>query len=448
MTEVFSTSADELGQIAEEILHLARQEGADKAQVSLSQSKGLSIRMRQGSVVSRTREAHSGFSLTVFSEQRRGSVNSTDLTRKTLVESVKAACAIARYTQEDPAGGPADHSLLSKANADLGLYHPWELSEEGAIAIAHRIESGLNDVSAEVESDDARVTTNQSHFRLATSEGFNAGVAQSTHTLVAAALARNDKYSELNYWFDTARSSSGLMLPEELGRRAGESAHAYLDKAPLTTRRCSVLFDPRSASSLLTHFAQAINGQPVFTKSSFLRGKIGNPVMSQHLTISEDPFILGGLASMNFDADGIAPLQRDIIESGELTGYLLSLYSSRRLNMEPTGNGYGPANMRLKSVLTRESDDFDAMLKKLGTGFLVTSLVGNGVRLMTGDYSRGARGFWVENGQIKHAVTGVTLSGNLQQMFMGIVAVGNDCLTQGAFTTGSVLIDEMQIAGH
>ncbi|KTT67324.1 hypothetical protein NS383_02240 [Pseudomonas oryzihabitans] len=443
-----SATAEELSHIAQEILSLARREGADKAQVSLSRSQGLSLRMRQGRVVSRTREAHSGFSLTVFSGARQGSVNSTDLKGRTLQESVKAACAIARYTQDDPASGPAERALLGQSQRDLELYRPWALSEDMAVAVAQRIESGLGELGPSVQSEDARVMTQESYFQLATSEGFNAGAAQTLHTLVAGAIARNDRYSERDHWLESARESTSLLEPEEVGRRAGAAAKAYLDRAALTTRRCPVLFDPRSATGLLAHFAQAIGGSALFMKSTFLLEKLGEPIMSRHLSVSEDPFIPGALASFNFDGEGIAPSQRLLVENGDLRGYLLSLYSARRLGMAPTGNGYGPGNLRLSSTLTDASDHFAAMLKKLGTGFLVTTLVGNGVRLITGDYSRGARGFWVENGEIKHAVTGVTLSGNLQQMFMGIVAVGSDCVTQGAFTSGSILIDEMQVAGQ
>lgn len=447
MSEI-SETAEELGQLAEEILILARRQGADRAQVSLSRSKGLSLHMRQGRVVSRTREAHSGFSLTVFSGARQGSVNSTDLKGRTLEESVKAACAIARYTQDDPASGPAERELLGQSQLDLDLYHPWELSEDMAVAVAHRIESGIGERGPAVQSEDARVTTKTSYFQLATSEGFNAGSAQTIHTLIAGAIARNDRYAERDHWLESARQCDTLLDPEEVGRRAGAAAQAYLDKAALTTRRCPVLFDPRSATSLLAHFSQAISGAPLFTKSTYLLGKLGEPVMSRHLSLSEDPFIPRALASFNFDGEGIVPSQRLLVENGDLRGYLLSLYGARRLGMSPTGNGYGPGNLRLSSALTDTADQFAAMLKKLGTGFLVTTLVGNGVRLITGDYSRGARGFWVENGTIKHAVTGVTLSGNLQQMFMGIVAVGSDCVTQGAFTSGSILIDEMHVAGQ
>ncbi|MXS18353.1 TldD/PmbA family protein [Pseudomonas oryzihabitans] len=443
-----SVTAEELGQLAQEILRLARQQGADKAQVNLSRSQGLSLRMRQGRVVSRTREAHSGFSLTVFCGARQGSVNSTDLKGRTLEEAVKAACAIARYTQDDPASGPAERALLGQSPLDLDLYHPWALSEDMAVAIAQRIENGIGELGPAVQSEDARVTTQESYFQLATSEGFNAGAAQTLHTLVAGAIARNDSYSERDHWLESARQSASLLEPEDVGRRAGAAARAYLDRAPLTTRRCPVLFDPRSATSLLAHFSQAVSGSALFMKSTFLLGKLGEPVMSRHLSLAEDPFIPRALASFNVDGDGIAPRQRLLVENGDLRGYLLSLYSARRLGLPPTGNGYGPGNLRLGSALTESSDHFTAMLKKLGTGFLVTTLVGNGVRLITGDYSRGARGFWVENGEIKHAVTGVTLSGDLQQMFMGIVAVGNDCVTQGAFTSGSILIDEMHVAGQ
>jgi PmbA protein len=448
MTAVFSNSPTYLAELAEQILRLARNEGASHAQVSLSQSRGLSLQMRQSRVQSRVREIHSGYSLTVFIGKRRGSVNSTDLSPKTLAQSVKAACAIARYTGEDGAAGPANAEQLSYPSRDLDLFHPWELSEDQAQGLAQRLESGLASAGASVQSEGSWVSSNQSYYVLATSEGFNQGVAQSSHSMGASALARNDQHAELDYWSETAADARNLPAAEQIGRTAGMGAVAYLDQRAISSRRCAVLFDPRSAISLIEHLTRAISSQALYTNASFLKDQLGQPVMSDHLCLYEDPYLPGGNASMNFDSDGIAPQQRHLVENGVLKGYLLSLYGARRLDMAPTGNGFGPGNLLLTSHLTSVDDSMPVMLRKLGTGLLVTSLVGNGVRLISGDYSRGARGFWVENGVIQHAVTGITIAANLKQMLHGITAVGSDVICQGPFSTGSILIEQMQISGQ
>ncbi|TRN80732.1 hypothetical protein DT385_09505 [Pseudomonas syringae] len=279
-------------------------------------------------------------------------------------------------------------------------------------------------------------------------EGFSHGVAQSFQNFSATALARNSQHSELEFWSDTAADATLLSSPEVVAHTAGSKALAYLSQQPLSSRRCAVLFDPRSAASLIGHLVQAVSGQALYTSSSFLLDKMGQQVLADHISLREDPFIPGSVSSIAFDGDGIAPQKRHVVEYGELKGYFLSLYAARPLSKEPTGHGLGPSNLLISSTLTQPEDDFTQMLKKLGTGLLVTSLAGNGVRLHNGDYSRGARGFWVANGEIQHAVTGITISSNLAQIFLGIAAIGSDELTQGSFRTGSILIDQMQISGH
>ncbi|WP_339532206.1 TldD/PmbA family protein [Pseudomonas mucidolens] len=448
MTAAFSNSPTYLAELAEQILKLARSQGASHAQVSLSQSRGLSLSMRQSRVQSRVRETHSGYSLTVFMGKHQGSVNSTDLNPNALSQSVKAACAIARYTGEDAAAGPASSDQLCSPDSDLNLFHPWDIDEDQAVGLAQRLESGLESAGGSVQSEGVWVNSHQSYFLLATSEGFNQGVAKSSHSLGASALARNDQYSERDHWSESSTDARNLSSVEQIGRNAGLGAAAYLNKGALSSRRCAVLFDPRTATSLIGHFIQAISGQALYTNATFLKDQIGQPVMSDHLRLYEDPYLAGGNASKNFDSDGIAPQQRYLVEDGVLKGYLLSLYGARRLGMEPTGNGFGPGNLLLSSKSTGADDDLPAMLRTMGTGLLVTSLAGNGVRLISGDYSRGARGYWVENGEIQHAVTGITIAANLKEMLKGIVAVGSDVICQGPFSTGSILIEQMQISGQ
>lgn len=448
MSAVFSKNPQQLAELAEQLLAKTREQGVDHAQLSLSQSQGLSLHMRQGRVVARTRETHNGLSLTVFKDGKRGSVNSTDLNPQTQDELVKAACMIARHTGEDAAAGPASAEQLCTTPRDLDLFHPWDIDEPQAIDLALRMEQGLVDAGPEVQSDGAWVNSNQSYFLLATSEGFNHGTAQTSHSLSALALARNATHSELDFWAESTRNKDQLSPPETIGKMAGMGALAYLDRSNLASRRCAVLFDPRSASSFLGHLVQAISGHALYMNASFLRDQLGRRILSPHLTLHENPFIAGAASSIAFDGDGIEPTQRDLITEGVLQGYLLSLYGARRLGLQPTGNGFGPGNLRLRSTLTGANDHLPAMLNTLGSGLLVTSLVGNGVSLISGDYSRGARGFWVENGQIQHAVTGIAIASNLKQMLNGIVAVGSDELIQGAFCTGSILVADMQISGH
>lgn len=448
MSAVISKSPQQLAALAEQLLAKTRDHGADQAQLSISQNQGLSVHMRQGRILERNRETHNGLSLTVFKDGKRGSVNTTDLNPNTLDELVKAACMIARFTGKDSAAGPASVELTCKAPRDLDLFHPWGLDEEKAVVLAESIEQGLSEIGPQVQSNGVWVSSNQSYSLIASSEGFNQGTARTSHSLSALALARNEAHSELEFWADSARNASDLSPAHHIGTLAGTRALAYLDQRPLKSQRCPVLFDSRTASSLLGHLTQAISSQALYMNASFLLDQLGQPVLSEHLSLQEDPFIPGAAASMAFDGDGIAPQQRPLITDGVLQGYLLSLYGARRLGMAPTGNGSGPGNLRLHSVLTEADDDRSAMLKKLGKGLLITSLVGNGVRLISGDYSRGARGFWVENGQIQHAVTGITIASNLKHMLRSIVAVGSDELIQGAFCTGSILIEDMQISGQ
>lgn len=447
MTYTLSNDADRLANVAEQLLKLAREHGASQAQVSLSHSTGLSVHTRHVRVLSRIQETHSGFSLTVFNGNRHGSVDSTDLSFGALEQSVKAACAIAKYTGEDPAAAPATAGQLCQKPRELGLSHPWDLDMDKAIDLAKRMEDGVACVDGQVQSNGAWVNSEHSYYLLASSEGFNHGVSRSFHNLNVSALARNARFNELDSFFSSGTDPRNLLSAEEIGRAAGNRALAYLDQRPLTSRRCPVLFDSRCAASLIGHLTEAISGRALYSNASFMSGKRGQAILPEHLSLYEDPFIPGANASISFDSDGIEPRQRFLVEDGVLQGYLLSLYASRRLTMEPTGNGSGPGNLLLRSNLTRPDDDLPEMLRKLDRGLLVTSLVGNGVRLLSGDYSRGARGLWVENGKIQHAVTGITLSGNLNQMLQNIVAVGNDITSQGAFNTGSVLINSMQISG-
>lgn len=447
MTSVFSINPDQLSELAEQILSLAIKHGASQAQVSIDQTQGLALHVRQGKVQSRVRELQSGFSLTVYNGKQQGSVNSTDMSPASLEESVRAACAIARHTEEDDASGIATPDELCTDPQSLDLFHPWDIDETLALNIAHEIERGIGDAGPGVQSEGAWVNSNQTAFLLATTAGFSNGSAHSSHSYAGSAFGRTEEHSEMAFSVESEPNSLNLPAPYDFGRKIGQRALAYLDQAPLTSRHCRVLFDPKSAASLVGHVVQAISGQALYTQASFLKDRLNQNIMADHLSLLEDPFIRGGKASFSFDGDGIAPTQRTVVDAGQLKGFFLSRYTAHRLEMKPTGNGYGPGNLFFKSDLTAAGDDFEAMLRKLDTGLLVTDLVGNGVRLISGDYSRGARGFWVEGGEIKHAVTGITISDNLNNMLQTIVAVGSDVVSQGGLSTGSILIEKMQVSG-
>lgn len=443
----FSITSDQLSELAERILKLATKNGASQAQVSIDQRQGLALHVRQGRVQSRMRESQSGFFLTVYNGKQQGSVNSTDMSPASLEESVKAACAIARHTEEDDAAGIATPEELCQSPQDLDLFHPWDIDEEQALHIANDIEMGIAGAGQDVQSEGAWVNSNKSSFRLATTAGFSHGGAQSGHSYAASALGRTSEHSEMEFGVENELNHLNLPKAYDFGLKTGQRALAYLDQRPLTSRHCRVLFDPKSAASIVSHLVQAISGQALYMHASFLKDRLNQNIMADHLNLLENPFIHAGKASFSFDGDGIAPSQRTIVQSGELKGFFLSRYTARRLGMRPTGNSFGPGNLFFRSDLTKADDDFESMLRKLDTGLLVTTLVGNGVRLISGDYSRGARGFWVEHGQIKHAVAGITISDNLDNMLQTVVAVGSDVVNQGGLSTGSILIEKMQVSG-
>lgn len=437
-----------LAAVAEQLLMRAKRAGASDAKVHLSTGQGLSINMRQGRLRARREEAHNSVNLTLYRGQRQGSTQSTDFSDTSLDEMVKAACAIATHTAEDPCAGIAEPSALCVRTSDLEIYKPWDVTSEQAHSIAKRIEAGLKEVGGAVESDSATVGTFQMHTFLADSNGFAQGYAQSRHSLGAAALAGKETRRHLGYWSSEARASERLECPEQVGAKAAAKALSYLNDRSVQTGRYKVLFDPHMAISLLGDLAHGISGRALFTHSSYLRDRVGTHVMADHLMLTEDPYVPGGLASAPFDHDGVSGQRRALVENGILQGYLLSTYAGRRLGLASTGNASGPYNLALSSHHTRPEDDFNAMLARLETGLLVTQLNGEGTQLLNGNYSRTAKGFWVENGVIVHAVTGITVAGNLNEMLSQIIAVGSDLRTQGSFTSGSILVSHMQIGGR
>lgn len=449
MANTLAHSRVQLSDLADSVIRMALQEGASDAQVMFNESTGLLLEMRQGRLKTRTRASQSSLFLTVYRGHHQGTTSSTNYSSASLRETVQAACRIAGYTGEDRFAGLAEARFLCRASDELDLWHPWNLDEVDATALAQRIEAGIVSAGDDVISDGVTVHTGHSDCFIMNSHGFSCSERQSNHLMAARALARKQNRSLLDFHFSVARHAQSLMAPEEIGRRAGNGAIAALDTAPLQgSQRCPVLFDAKCALSLLDHLVQATSGSVLYHRNSFLADRLGETVFSDHVSVTEDPFAPQGLASRSFDGDGIGGTTRKIVNQGILAGFFLSAYAARHLDMAPTGNGWGPGNLSLNSSLTQKGDDFDAMVKKLHTGLIVTSFSGGGPRLINGDYSRSLRGFWAEGGQIRYAVDGVTVAGNLAEMFRNIVAIGTDVITQGALTSGSVLIDNLQVAGR
>jgi PmbA protein len=441
----FSHSLDDLRQMSADVLQLAQAAGAtaSEAEISMGIGQNVSVRLDEVETIEYNRDR--GMSVTVYFGQRRGHANTSDLSMQALKDTVQAACSIARYTAHDDFCGLADPALLARDIPDLDLYHPWDISVDEAIELAKRCEGAALATDSRINnSEGASVSTYGGLFSYANSNGFNNGYFTSRHSLSCSVIAEEGDNMQRDYWYSSTRAASDLDSAELVGRTAGERTARRLGAQRLKTAQGPVLFEAGVASGLLSHFVSAISGGNLYRKSSFLLDSLGKQVFAPQITISERPHLLRGLASAPFDNEGVITQARDLVVDGVLQGYMLASYSARKLGMATTGNAGGNHNLILKS-----SDlDFDAMLKTMGTGLLVTELLGHGINMVTGDYSRGAAGFWVENGQIQYPVEEITIAGNLQDMFRQIVAVGSDILVQGSKQTGSVLIEQMTIAGE
>ncbi|MDS1140382.1 metalloprotease PmbA [Pusillimonas sp. SM2304] len=427
----------------------AKSLGASDAAAEVSESRGLSVSVRNQDIETVEQTRDRSLDVTVFAGQRRGSASTSDFSPEALRETVEAAWHIARYTAADPAAGLPDAGLLATDFPDLALHHPWDISAEAAAQLAIQAESAAHDTSALItNTDGASVDTYEGHFVLGNSRGFMGGYPYSRHSLSVAPIAGRGANMQRDYWYSTARAAANLADPGAVGRYAAERTLSRLSARRIKTGRFPVLFEAPLAIGLLGALVQATSGGALYRKASFLLDSLGKPVLADHLDVSENPLLRGAMGSSAFDSEGVRTSARDVVVGGILQGYFLSTYTARKLNMETTGNAGGSHNLQLSSRLTRPDDDFRAMLKKMGTGLLVTELIGQGVNYVTGDYSRGAFGYWVEGGEIRHAVQEVTIAGNLADMLRQIVAVGADTITRGSKSTGSILIEQMAIAGQ
>jgi PmbA protein len=386
--------------------------------------------------------------VTVYLGQRRGHASTSDLSAAAVRQAVAAAHNIARYTAEDEAAGLPDEDTLERQPRDMDLFHPWLLDTDEAIGLAQRCEAAAFAVSPQVvNSEGANVYTSSGHFVLANTRDFMAGYPYSRHSISVSPIAKDAAGMQRDDWFSSSRLHAELASPEAVGDYAARRALARLGARKLGTRQCPVLFEAPLACGLLGNFVQAASGGALYRKSSFLIDALGKSLFAPHVSIEEDPYLPRGAGSSPFDEEGVRGLRREVVRNGRLEGYFLSTYSARKLGMKSTGNSGGSYNLTLRSRNTEAEDDFEVMLRRLGTGLLVTELIGQGVNYVTGDYSRGASGFWVERGRIQYPVEEITVAGNLKHMFGAIAAVGTDEVVRGSKIAGSVLVDGMTVAG-
>lgn len=440
------------GRVAK-VLELAKSLGADGAEVAMSRQQGLSVGTRLGEVENVEFTNDGALGITVYQQGRKGSASTADLSEQALVQAVEAAVNIAKYTSVDDCSGLADKELLAMQAQDLDLYHPKALSTEQAIEIAKECEQSALDSDKRITNSDGASLDCFAGFKVyGNSHGQLVGYPSSRHSLSCVVIAGSDDEMQRDYAYDVNRDFSLLDSGISIGKKAASEVLSRLNPQKLSTMKVPVLFRADIANTIWGHFIAAISGGNLYRKSSFLLDALGKDVFPDFISIDEQPHILKALASSAFDSEGVQTQDRDIIIDGALQTYLLTSYSARKLGLTTTGNAGGIHNwfVKDKNIVSRgnKDADFDAMLKTLGTGLLVTELMGQGVNIVNGDYSRGAAGFWVENGKISYPVSEITIAGNLAEMFKSIVAVGADVDKHGSISTGSILIDEMQVAGQ
>ena len=435
----------QLREITADVLQYARAQGASAAEAEVSEGVGQTVTVRCGEVETIEYNRDKGIGVSVYFGKRRGHASTSDFSPQAVRATVDAAVSIARFTASDDYAGLADEALLAREIPDLDLFHPWNLVVEDAIEMAQTCESAAFEVSKKIDnSEGATVSSQHSHFAYGNSNGFLSGYPSSRHWISCAVIAGKGDAMQRDDWYSSARDASRLDAPALIGRTAGERAVRRLGAKKISTMQVPVLFEAPVAASLIGHFVSAVSGGSLYRKSSFLLDSLGKEIFAPWIRITEDPHIRGAMASGPFDEEGVATKQRSVVEGGVVQGYFLGSYSARKLGMQTTGNAGGCHNL----LLADSGEDFAALLRKMGRGLLVTELMGQGINMVTGDYSRGAAGFWVENGEITHAVEEITIAGNLKDIFRGIIGAGTDVLSRGSKHCGSILIDRMTIAGE
>lgn len=430
--------------VVEQVLAEARKSGASAAEAGVNISQGLSVTVRLGEVETVEHTRDKGMGVTVYFGQRTGSANTTDFSEQALRETVRAACTIAKYTAEDDCAGLADPALLAKEIPALDLHHPWNPGAERAIELARAAEAAARGVDARItNSEGGSLSSHEGLEVYGNTHGFVGAMAATRHSLSVSVIAQDDSGMQRDYWYSVARAAAGLESPETVGQQAARRTLRRLSSRKLSTRGCPVLYEAPIATSLLSHFISAVRGTSLYRQASFLLDSLGKPVFADFVRIHEQPHLKGALGSAAFDNEGVATKPRDIVRDGILQGYVLDSYSARKLKMQTTGNAGAVHNL----TIDPGKENLEQLLKRMNTGLLVTELIGFGVNNVTGDYSRGAAGFWVENGAIQYPVEEITIAGNLKDIFRNIVAVGSDVDTRGNIRSGSILIENMTVAG-
>jgi PmbA protein len=437
----------DLESIIERALEEARTRGASQAEAAVSQDTGLSVGVRLGEVETLEHQRDRSMGITVYFGQRKASASTADFSPDAVRATVAKACSIARFTAEDACAGLADAELMAKSPPDLDLSFPWSVTADRAIEIAKSCESAALAFDPRINnSEGASVSTHQGLHVYGNTHGFVGGYPTTSHTLSCVVLAGTGEDMQRDYWYSSSRDWHELESPEAIGRESARRTIARLAPRKLSTRRARALFVPEIARGLIGHFTAAIRGSSQYRQSSFLLNSVGQQIFPDWFSIGERPHILKAMGSAPFDEEGVATRDRELIAAGVLRGYILSSYSARKLGLTTTGNAGGAHNLIVAPNTL--GGGLPQMLKLLGTGLLVTELMGQGINMVTGDYSRGAAGFWVENGEPQYPVAEITIAGNLRQMLAGIVAVGDDIDTRGGIRCGSILLDEMTIAGE
>jgi PmbA protein len=445
MSPVRLTESD-LESIIESALQEARARGASQAEAAVSQDTGLSVGVRLGEVETLEHQRDRSMGITVYFGQRKGSASTADFSAEAVGATVAKACSIARFTAEDASSGLADADLMARAPQDLDLSHPWNVAADRAIEIAKSCEAAALGFDARINnSEGASVGTHQGLHVYGNTHGFVGGYPTTSHTVSCVVLAGTGEDMQRDYWYTSSRDWHELQDPEAVGRESARRTIARLGPRKISTRRAPVLFVPELARGLIGHFVAAIRGSSQYREASFLLNSAGQQVFPANFSIAERPHLPKAMASAPFDDEGVATRDRELVAAGVLTGYILSSYSARKLGLQTTGNAGGSHNLIVAPTLT---GGVPALLARLGTGLLLTELMGQGVNTVTGDYSRGAAGFWVENGEIQFPVAEVTIAGNLRSMFLGLAEVGDDIDARGGVRVGSILVREMTIAGE
>jgi len=447
----FAFNRGQFQQIIDDTLAIARDLGASDAAAEVSEGAGLSVSVRLGEIENVERNRDKSVGVTVYLGQKRGNASTSDFSADALRQTVRAAYDIARFTADDPAAGLPDAEDLATPDVtgiDLDLFHPWLVDADGAAALARRCEDAAFATSPRISNSEGGGTSaQQSHFWAGNSRGFRGGYASSRHSISVAPIAGKGAAMQRDAWYSSERNAMDLASPEAVGRYAAERALSRLKGRKVPTCEVPVLFENTLAAGLLGSLVGAISGGALYRRASFLMDSLGTAVLANHLDVDEDPLVPRGKASAAFDDEGVCTRKRRVVEAGVVQGYFLSTYSARKLGLRSTGHAGGSHNLVLTSRLTRPGDHLDEMLRKLGRGLFVTELMGQGVNGVTGDYSRGAAGYWVEGGQIVHPVHEVTIAGNLKDMLRDIVAMGADTYVSGGRTVGSLLLARMKVAG-